>query len=429
MKKNKVVFLAVGSRGDINPSCALALELIRRNYDVCIATHSNFKSFVTEKGIDYAPIAGNYQNILNSEVGLNLLEGKGKLRLISDELFYEQLTDAYKACLDSSAIVVFPLSLFGYHIAEKLQVPCICSSYVPLTPTKDFPFLKFGNNRSFLPYLNYFSYSIVNFLSWQADKKVINKFRQQVLNLPPIPFLGASYRKDAPPNFSVDEIPLLYQFSSHIIPYPSDWKRPNIHITGNWFLKEEYQPPLELDNFVNCGEQPIYIGFGSMTMKNPQKIAAILVEAIDKTKQKAVISSGWSDLKNFVDYQDSNIFISSDYIPFDWLFPKMKLLIHHGGSGTIALGLKSGTPQILIPFFADQPAWAEKLHNLEVSPKPIPFKKLSSHNLIEAIETTINSHSIHQKAKKISELLKQENGVKVAANLTEQIIKNFTKEK
>lgn len=108
MKKKKIVFLAVGSRGDLNPSCALAQELIARGYSVCIATHENFESFIREKGIDYAPIAGNYQNILNSEVGQNLLEGKGKLRLISNELFYNQLTDAYKACIGNDAIIVFP---------------------------------------------------------------------------------------------------------------------------------------------------------------------------------------------------------------------------------------------------------------------------------------------------------------------------------
>ena len=429
MKKKKIVFLAVGSRGDLNPSCALAQELIARGYSVCIATHENFESFVREKGIDYAPIAGNYQNILNSEVGQNLLEGKGKLRLISDELFYNQLTDAYKACIGNDAIIVFPLSFFGYHIAEKLQVPCICSSYVPITSTKNFPFLKFGKNQPFLSYLNYFSYSLVDFLFWQADRKIINKFRQQVLDLSPIPFLGTSYRQDAPPNFSAKEIPILYQFSSHVIPQPRDWDRSNIHITGNWFLKEkEYQPPSRLYDFINCGEKPVYIGFGSMTMKNPEKIAAMLIEAVDVTKQRAIVSSSWSNLEQFLNHKNSNIFISSDYIPFSWLFPQMKLLIHHGGSGTTALGLRAGIPQILIPFFADQPAWGEKLNNLGVSPIPIPFKNLSSLKLIEAIEATVNNSLMYSKAKEISELIDRENGVEVAADITEKIIDNFSKD-
>jgi UDP:flavonoid glycosyltransferase YjiC (YdhE family) len=332
MKRTKITFLAVGSRGDLNPSCALAQELITRGYEVCIATHKNFQSFVNEKGIDYAPIAGNYEDILSTEAGLSLLEGKGKLRLIDDEVFYNQLIDAYKACQGSNAIIVFPLSLWGYHIAEKLQIPCICSSYVPITPTKDFPFLKFGISRKtqlLSSYLNYASYFLVEFLFWQADRKIINIFRKQVLNLSPIHFLGTRYRNDAPPKFNSEEIPFLYQFSSQVIPRPSDWKQPNIHI------------------------------------------------------------------------------------------------IHHGGSGTTALGLKAGVPQILTPFFADQPAWAEKLTNLGVSPISIPFKQLSSQKLIAAIQNTVDNSLMYDQAKKIGELMKQENGVNLAADKIRDILNTF----
>jgi UDP:flavonoid glycosyltransferase YjiC (YdhE family) len=431
MERKKITFLAIGSRGDLNPSCALARELKERGYDVCIATHQNFKSYVLEQRINYAAIAGNYQEILNTEIGLDLLAGKGKLRLINDKLFNEQLIDAYNSCKDSDAIIVFPLSLWGYHIAEKLNVPCICSSYVPITPTKDFPFLKFGNQKTrnfLLRHLNYFSYLVVEFLSWQADRKVINQFRQQVLKLAPVPFLGNRYRYNAPSKFKIKEISILYQFSSQVIPLPSDWNQPNLYITGNWFIEEEeeYRPSSDLFNFLKDKEKPIYIGFGSMVMRNPQQIAELLIEAINATKQRAIIASSWSNLEQFIDREKNpHIFVSSDYIPFNWLFPQTKLLIHHGGSGTTALGLKAGIPQILTPFFADQPAWAEKLVNLGVSSDFIPFKKLSSQELTTAIKSTINNPSIYDKAQKIKNLIERENGVKVAADKINYILNSF----
>ena len=426
MNKKRITFLAIGSRGDLNPSCALAIELISRGYDVFIATHENFKSFVTEKGINYNPIPGDYKDILNSEVGIELLEGKGKLRLIDDDLFWKQLMAAYQSCQNTDAIIVFPLSLWGYHIAEKLRVPCICSCYIPLTPTGDFPIFKFEikNSPKILSPLNYFSYLLVEFLSWQADREIINRFRQKVLNLSPIPFWGTRYRRNPPPNFSVKEIPILYQYSSHVIPRPSDWHQPNYHITGNWFLREEenYKPSSELADFISRDERPIYIGFGSMAMRNPEKIASMLVEVVNVTKKRVIISSGWSQLAEFIPSEHYGIFILSDYVPFDWLFPRMKLLIHHGGSGTTALGLKAGIPQILIPFFADQPAWAAKLTSLGVSPAFIPFQKLSSQKLIKAIETTINDSQIYLRAKKMSAKIKSEEGVKTAATLIEKML-------
>lgn len=419
LKKMKITFLAVGSRGDLNPSCILGQELVRRGYEVKIATHNNFKSFVENRGLKFASISGNYRAILNSEVGLDLLEGKGKLRLIDDQLFLAQLEDAYRACMDSDAIIVFPLSLWGYHIAEKLQIPLICSSYVPLSKTGDYSFLKFGKNtKKWLSPLNRSSYSMVEFLSWQADRKVINHFRQEILKLSPIPFLGTAYRQDAPPNFKSDEIPLLYQYSPLVIPQPSDCQQTNTHITGYWFPQDEnYQPPPELIDFIEQPQKPIYIGFGSMTIRDPEKTAQILLEAIQTNKQRAIISPGWANLDKYMPSEHPNLFILADYVPFNWLFPKLKLLIHHGGSGTTALGLKAGIPQILIPFFADQPAWADKLFNLGVSPFPIPFQKLSSKQLTQAIKNTLEDQRLYSQARELGEKIQLEQGTENAASL------------
>ena len=429
MTKSKITFLAIGSRGDLNPACTLAKELMTRGNKVCIATHANFESFVKEKNIEYAPISGNYQTILNSEAGLNLMDGKGKFRLIEDELFYSQLLDAYEACKGSDLVVTFPLSLFGYHIAEKLNIPCIISSYVPITPTSKFPFLRFDlqkTNKLSAP-LNRFSYSLIEFLSWNSDRKLINKFRQEILDLPPIPFLGTRYRKNAPKNFQPEEIPILHQFSPHVIPRPADWLSKNVFITGNWFIDEEkvYEPPQELVDFISQGQQPIYIGFGSMTIRDPKQTAEIISEAIRQTKQRAIFSPSWSKVEKYLEPKDQSIFVNSSYIPFNWLFPQMKFVIHHGGSGTTALALRAGIPQIIIPFFADQPAWGGTMVNLGVSPKLIPFKKLSTDQLISAILKITDSSLYSDKAIEVSKLIQQENGVKVAADLIEDKIIQF----
>ena len=268
MVRQKITFLAIGSRGDLNPACALGLKLLSSGYEVCIATHDNFRSYVESKNLEFAPIAGNFQELLNSEAGLQLLEGKKqKFRLVDEDLYFQQLKDAYAAAMNSDALIVFPLSLFGYHIAEKLNIPCIVSSYFPITATGEFPFLRFDlNNRSWLlSFLNRFSYNLVGFLIWQENRVIINKLRKDVLGLNPINFFGVEFRKNAPKNFQWEDIPILYQYSSHVIPRPEDWQQKNIHVTGNWFLEEEddFNPSTELLNFLNECSKPIYIAISS----------------------------------------------------------------------------------------------------------------------------------------------------------------------
>lgn len=171
---SKITILAVGSRGDINPACVLARALKESDYDVCLATHDYFQEYIVKQGLEFATIAGDYRKLLNSEVGFKTLEGKGSFRLISDDLFAQQIKDSWQACQGSKAIISFPLSFYGYHIAEAMQIPFITMSYFPLATTKEFPFLKFSShNTNFLSrWLNPLSYRMVEFLIWRNDQKV-----------------------------------------------------------------------------------------------------------------------------------------------------------------------------------------------------------------------------------------------------------------
>ncbi|RUS94390.1 hypothetical protein DSM106972_093750 [Dulcicalothrix desertica PCC 7102] len=166
-KKLKITILSVGSRGDVNPFCALAQGLKQAGFSVKIATHKIFEEFVTQQGIEYAPIAGDYKELLRSEAGYRLLEGKGSFNPISDEVFQQQLRDGWSASLGSDAIIFPLLATWGYNIAEALNIPGFLASYMPVAPTSSFPFLKFGSfeTNSFKGSLNYLSYFLLDFLS------------------------------------------------------------------------------------------------------------------------------------------------------------------------------------------------------------------------------------------------------------------------
>jgi sterol 3beta-glucosyltransferase len=97
----------------------------------------------------------------------------------------------------------------------------------------------------------------------------------------------------------------------------------------------------------------------------------------------------------------------------------MAMIIHHGGSGTTAFGLRSGKPSCVVPFVFDQFYWGKRIAELGVGPRPIPFKKLTVDNLQEAIEIGVSDSQIQQNSSKLGERIRGENGIQAAVDLIE----------
>ncbi|MEH2260745.1 glycosyltransferase [Nostoc sp.] len=411
-RKLKITILTVGSRGDLQPYCALAIGLMRAGHEVTLATHENFEPFVRKFDLKFAPIAGNMQEFLQSEQGQRLIAGEKLKKEEGDKLLLEQLESAWLACSGSDVIIYTPLATFGYHIAEKLGVPCFFASVMPLTPTGMFGFLRFAQiaKNPLKKAINYGSYLLVEFLYWQRYRPLLNNFRTETLKLQPLPYLGRRFRQKTPAN--VSQIPVLYGFSSHVIPKPDDWPH-WAYVTGFWFIDfaSEYEPPLELKDFLGRKQLPLCFGFGSMTMPNPENLTHFILSALKKTCQRGIILSGWGEIGRSVGIKDSLRAFVIDEVPHDWLFPQLPAVVHHGGASTTAAVLRAGTPSITVPFFADQPVWGEKLTRLGVSPQPIPYHKVSEKTLAEAIKVVLGDEKMRSLAQELGEKIRGEDGV------------------
>ncbi|WP_392530000.1 glycosyltransferase [Nostoc sp. C117] len=408
----KITILTVGSRGDLQPYCALGIGLKRAGHKVKVAAHENFESFVKKFDLEFAPIAGNIQEFLQSKQGQRLIAGEKLKKEEGDKLLLEQLESAWAASIGSEVIIYTPLASFGYHIAEKLGVPCFFASVLPLTPTGMFGFLRFGQitKNPIKKAINYGSYLLVEFLHWQRYRPLLNHFRTETLKLPPLPYLGRRFRQKTPAN--VSRIPVLYGFSSHVIPKPKDWPH-WAYVTGFWFIDQasDYEPPLELEDFLGRKQLPLCFGFGSMTMPNPEYLTHYIVEALKKTHQGGIILSGWGNVGRTVNVKDSRRVFVIKEVPHDWLFPQVPAVVHHGGASTTAAVLRAGVPSVTVPFFADQPIWGEKLNRLGVSPAPIPYKKVSEETLAAAIEVVLHDRGMQAKAQDLGEKIRGEDGV------------------
>jgi UDP:flavonoid glycosyltransferase YjiC (YdhE family) len=187
-------------------------------------------------------------------------------------------------------------------------------------------------------------------------------------------------------------------------------------VTGFWFLEEpaDWKPPQQLLDFLDSGAPPIYIGFGSMSSKNPEETTNLVVSALKETEQRAIVSSGWNGLTN-KDLPPSVFMIDS--VPFSWLFPKMAAVVHHGGAGTTHHGVRAGVPSIIVPFFADQPFWGNRIKELGIGPEPIPRKKLTAKRLANAINIALTDADSRKRAKELGAKVREEKGLEMAVKV------------
>lgn len=417
----RIFIIASGSRGDVEPYIALGKGLKKDSHVVRLLTHRNFETLVNSHGLDFWPIEGNVQDIAQSDEMRKRLE-KGNFLSIMSQMAKEAKRGAIQmaegglaACKGMDMIIAGIGGLFvGISLAEKFDLPLLQAHYIPFTPTRAYPSFPFSKLPSWSGgSVNRLSYRITRQIMWQSFRSADKLERQKVLDMPMAPFWGP-YKSDCLLN-----LPILYGYSPSVIPKPSDWND-NIHVTGYWFLDPptDWTPSRALTDFLEAGSPPVYVGFGSMSNRNPEETADLVIQALAQTKQRAIMLSGWGGM-NKTDLPDSVFML--DNAPFSWLFPRMSAVVHHGGAGTTSIGLKAGIPSIVIPFFADQPFWGKHVAELGVGTEPIPRRKLTVDRLAQAIQKALTDKEMRQRAADLGLKIQAEDGVANAVTVVQQI--------
>jgi len=214
-------------------------------------------------------------------------------------------------------------------------------------------------------------------------------------------------------------VPVLYGVSQLVMPPDPRWHDKTV-VTGYWIdtIPADYAPSPALAQFLAEGDAPVYIGFGSMSSKDPQATTRLMIDALDKTGQRGIIYSGWAGLT--ADKLPSSVFLL-DGAPHEWLFPRMGAVIHHGGAGTTAAGLRAGVPSGVVAHMADQPYWGGRVYEMGVGAKPIMRHKLTSDKLAKIINTLVKSPAIKENATQLGTKLRAENGVENAVHAISRI--------
>ncbi|WP_019504837.1 glycosyltransferase [Pleurocapsa sp. PCC 7319] len=420
----KITILTVGTRGDVQPFIALGLGLKQIGHTVTIVTHAIFESWIRSYGFDFAEIVGDPQGFIESEEGQKMLESGSNpikfIRLLSDSMspFVDSLmSDIWQVCQSTDAIIAHSILFWTYDLAYKLDIPYFLASFTPLSSTTKYP-VSMGSGKSQGGLFNYLSYPLSLIIFWQIYKKPVNQWLESNLSMPSrslwrSPFLSMRKQK----------VPFLYAYSNYVLPKPQNGRKDD-YVTGYWFLNSatDWTPPDDLINFLGAGSPPVYIGFGSMSNRDPEATTKIAIAALEKTNQRGVISTGWGGISN-IDLPDSIFKIDS--VPHDWLFPRCTALVHHGGAGTTASGLKAGVPTIIVPFFSDQPFWGHRVADLGVGTEPIERKKLTVENLSAAIDLAIAQETLRDRANYLGQEIRSENGVDNAVKVINEYLASW----
>jgi sterol 3beta-glucosyltransferase len=112
----------------------------------------------------------------------------------------------------------------------------------------------------------------------------------------------------------------------------------------------------------------------------------------------------------------------AESIPHDWLFPQVAAVVHHGGAGTTAAGLRAGKPSIICPFMADQPFWGKLVYQRGVGPEPIPQNHLTADKLATAITTAVEDQTMKRRAAELGERIRAEDGIGRAVAVIDAVI-------
>jgi sterol 3beta-glucosyltransferase len=402
-----------GTRGDVQPYIALALGLTDRGHQVTIAAPENFKELVEGFGVAFHPLYGDAEAEMNSLLGQSILKSENTIKLMKHffKILHDIRVPLRKSYIEGINKVDFIIANAATvpitsAIAEKQNKKLAFTYFMPpVIPTGEFPLADFDFLN--FPLYNKLTYKLAHLFFWKFLKSEVNEFRQE---------LGLPVLKENLLAYVGKQQPLdLYCLSPSLIPQPKDWDD-NHKITGFLTIPERKESgdfpdenPAGLNDWLQQGPKPVYMGFGSNGVGNPEKFISAVNEILNKTNERILFCTCWGLFEGLPKHK--NLFVTK-YVNHGDILPKCKVGIFHGGAGTLAAMLRNDLPVIIISFYTDQPAWGKIVERMKLGAH-IPVKKFTNDKLIAAL-TKVQTEEVRSNVAIIGEQIRNENGLENA---------------
>jgi UDP:flavonoid glycosyltransferase YjiC (YdhE family) len=404
----RILLLAMGSRGDVQPMLALGDRLRREGFDVAVAASADFAALVDENGLDFEPLSFAVMEGARSELGQKWLGGTSTnqqreallMRKVVRYIAEPLADDLVRLTERADAFVSGPMTFEAMDVlTRRAGKRHVFAMFQPTWPTAQGASATFALRPRSTSALNRARGWAAAYAAWDVVRSPGGVVRRR-LGLP-----RASFREYVS---AAKRVPTLLAVSPHVVPPAREWG-PNLTTTGFWFVERTSpgEAPPGLSEFLDGGGPPVYLGLGSMATADPAEVVQAFVVALERLGRRGVLNAGWGRLHT-EDLPDTVFAI--DGAPHDVLFPRMSVVIHHGGAGTTAAALRAGVPQVVVPHIADQPFWGRRVHELGVGAAPIHRKHLSAEGLVTAM-TSASDRVVIEAASALGEVIRNEDGV------------------
>lgn len=412
----RILLLAIGTRGDVQPFVALGRALSARGHEVALAAPKGFAAMCDGTGFGFFPLPADFQELMKQpEIQAALTSFSGKIKALrwASDLMNAQLSAIWDIGHDFRPQVI--LHHFKAELAPQLarelggiSIPVMLQP--GFMPTGEYPqFLlakrshgRLFNRASFAAILPPIRLSTL-MLERRWEKASGVKLGRRL-----DPMQGYAHGRPAP---------RIHAYSPTLVPRPADWPETEVQ-TGYFFTDPvDWTPPEGLVTFLAAGPPPIYVGFGSMPGVDAENTARAVLGALERTGLRAVIATGWGGIEALSPGPHIHVLEAA---PHSWLFPRMAAVVHHGGSGTTHEGLRWGRPSVICPLFADQPFFGARVADLGAGPEPIRQKRLTADGLARALDFALTP-GIAARAVALGEAIRGEDGIGKAIALVEAI--------
>lgn len=403
----RIILISIGTRGDMEPFLAIGERLKEKGHQVICAFPEQFRNLAEESKLEFASLGNRFIDMLDSKngkialggtcSGLNKIIANIKLAKDSAEINrelikkqHELIETKYPDRILYNGKAIYPI-IWGIKNKGKniLVCPIPYIHYV-----KGHTHVAFHSN--FGSFFNKLTFSLVKF----GMIMTIN------ISLKWLKLSGEYSRKQIKTEYLSNRA--IYTVSPVLFSRPDNWNE-NLRVVGYHERRKttNWQPEKELINFIKKYDKILFITFGSMLNPEPEEKTKIIINILEHNKVPAIINTAAGGLVKPKKY-DTNLIYFVSQIPYDWIFPKVYGVIHHGGSGTTHLALKYGCSTLIIPHIIDQFVWDKITSNLGVGPKGIKIGKIKIDNLEPKIIDLVNNNDYKEKSEQISNEMSKE---------------------
>lgn len=383
----KILILAPGSRGDVEPALRIALGLIADGHETTIVAHADYEHSVTALGCSFVPFTMPLEPPAAPDG-----KAPGARGYLAHLKTY--MSDHARAALAAAqvggfgAVITNPISPYGHDIAEALGVPSAEALLQPSVPSRAYPPM-IASNLDLGPVLNRGLGSLLGRIPAPVDAAVAH-IRSE-LGLPRESRHAAVRRRMRA------GLPAHHGISPVVLPRPKDWPS-NLSLDGFWWpvVDEDWAPEPDLAEFLAAGPPPVLITLGSVDVRTGGDSA---VADFVRTTDRRVIVQGASGLV-LAEAAPHRVFAAGD-VPHSWLLPQVAAAVHQAGAGITAACLRAGTPGLPIPQHTDQFYWAGRAHALGAAAAPLKGKSSTAAGIAAGVDQVIGDAGFARRAARI----------------------------